>query len=67
MLIRPDARVAWPATDGLLEALRLWFIPALEDGPMNCSGCCYRGSCELRLKKKGAGSRTGSEEDVAES
>jgi hypothetical protein len=34
MLIRPDACIAWVdeenRTDGLAEALRRWFIPALE-------------------------------------
>jgi hypothetical protein len=38
MLIRPDACVAWAgeenSTDGLEEALRRWFIPALDDGSM---------------------------------
>ena len=36
MLIRPDACVAWAgeenSIDGLEEALRRWFIPALDDG-----------------------------------
>jgi 2-polyprenyl-6-methoxyphenol hydroxylase-like FAD-dependent oxidoreductase len=36
MLIRPDACIAWAgeenSTDGLKEALRRWFIPALDDG-----------------------------------
>jgi FAD binding domain len=35
MLIRPDACIAWAgeenSTDGLKEALRRWFIPALDD------------------------------------
>ena len=38
MLIRPDACIAWVgeenSTDGLEEALRRWFIPALDDGSM---------------------------------
>ena len=38
MLIRPDACIAWAAegnsTDGLTEALRRWFVPALEVGTM---------------------------------
>jgi len=38
MLIRPDACIAWAgeenSTDGLEEALRRWFIPALDDGCM---------------------------------
>ena len=38
MLIRPDACIAWAgeenSTDGLEEALRRWFIPALDDGSM---------------------------------
>ena len=38
VLIRPDACVAWAgeenSTDGLEEALRRWFIPALDDGSM---------------------------------
>jgi len=38
MLIRPDACVAWVgeenSTDGLEEAVRRWFIPALDDGSM---------------------------------
>jgi 2-polyprenyl-6-methoxyphenol hydroxylase-like FAD-dependent oxidoreductase len=38
MLIRPDACVAWAgednSTDGLEEALRRWFKPALDDGSM---------------------------------
>ena len=37
-LIRPDACVAWAgeenSIDGLQEALRRWFIPALDDGSM---------------------------------
>jgi 2-polyprenyl-6-methoxyphenol hydroxylase-like FAD-dependent oxidoreductase len=36
MLIRPDACIAWAgeenSTDGLAEALRRWFVPALDDG-----------------------------------
>jgi 2-polyprenyl-6-methoxyphenol hydroxylase-like FAD-dependent oxidoreductase len=36
MLIRPDACVAWAgdenSTEGLREALRRWFTPALDDG-----------------------------------
>ncbi|WP_027059639.1 FAD-dependent oxidoreductase [Mesorhizobium loti] len=34
MLIRPDACIAWAGeeTDGLYEALRRWFNPALDDG-----------------------------------
>ena len=42
MLIRPDACIAWAgeenSTDGLEEALRRWFIPALDDGSMVRSG-----------------------------
>jgi hypothetical protein len=38
MLIRPDACVAWAgeenSIDGLEEALRRWFIPALDAGAM---------------------------------
>ncbi|OWK38244.1 FAD-dependent monooxygenase [Fimbriiglobus ruber] len=38
MLIRPDACVAWAgeenSTDGLEEALRRWFNPALDDGSL---------------------------------
>ena len=38
LLIRPDACIAWAgevnSTDGLEEALRRWFIPALDDGCM---------------------------------
>ncbi|WP_158813685.1 FAD-dependent oxidoreductase [Methylocapsa sp. S129] len=38
MLIRPDACIAWAgeedSIDGLQEALRRWFIPALDDGSM---------------------------------
>jgi 2-polyprenyl-6-methoxyphenol hydroxylase-like FAD-dependent oxidoreductase len=38
MLIRPDACIAWAGEengiDGLEEALRRWFIPALDDGCM---------------------------------
>jgi len=38
MLIRPDACIAWAgkenSTDGLEEALRRWFKPALSDGSM---------------------------------
>jgi hypothetical protein len=38
MLIRPDACIAWAgeenSTDGLEEALRRWFIPALDNGSM---------------------------------
>ena len=38
MLIRPDACIAWAGeennTDGLEEALRRWFEPALHDGTM---------------------------------
>ena len=38
MLIRPDACIAWAgeenSIDGLEEALRRWFIPALDDGFM---------------------------------
>jgi 2-polyprenyl-6-methoxyphenol hydroxylase-like FAD-dependent oxidoreductase len=38
MLIRPDACIAWACegnnTDGLEEALRRWFTPALDDGSM---------------------------------
>jgi 2-polyprenyl-6-methoxyphenol hydroxylase-like FAD-dependent oxidoreductase len=38
MLIRPDACIAWAgeenSTDGLEEALRRWFIPALDDRSM---------------------------------
>ena len=39
MLIRPDACIAWVGeangTDGLDEALRRWFNPALDDGRAN--------------------------------
>lgn len=42
MLIRSDACIAWAgeenSTDGLEEALRRWFIPALDDGSMVRSG-----------------------------
>jgi 2-polyprenyl-6-methoxyphenol hydroxylase-like FAD-dependent oxidoreductase len=42
MLIRPDACIAWAgeenSTDGLEEALRRWFIPALDDGSIVRSG-----------------------------
>jgi hypothetical protein len=42
MLIRPDACIAWTgeenSTDGLEDALRRWFIPALGDGSMVRSG-----------------------------
>jgi 2-polyprenyl-6-methoxyphenol hydroxylase-like FAD-dependent oxidoreductase len=41
MLIRPDACIAWTSeknsTDGLEEALRHWFIPALDEGSMERS------------------------------
>jgi 2-polyprenyl-6-methoxyphenol hydroxylase-like FAD-dependent oxidoreductase len=41
MLIRPDACIAWAgkenSIDGLEEALRRWFIPSLDDGPVERS------------------------------
>jgi hypothetical protein len=44
MLIRPDACIAWAGDgngngmDGLEEALRRWFIPALDDESMVRAG-----------------------------